>query len=470
MQTSTSRKIAQYSLDWDDSVSQLFSYLSAQPWAVLLDSADAAHPDARFDIISAWPRVTLCTEGRHTEICQWHDAIPAHSQVSDNDPFQLLSAQLTACFPEKKASDLPFAGGAIGCFGYDLGRHIEALPQIAADDVPFPQMAVGLYDWALIHDKQQQCWQLVHYAGEQALAKTLLQLQQLLQRPAAKTPAPFRLCGEWQLQLGKSEYLARFERIQHYLHSGDCYQINLTQRFSAAYQGDEWQAYCALRRANGAPFSAFMRLPQGCALSISPERFIAVDANGHIETKPIKGTAPRHANAQQDQQLATELQQSEKNRAENLMIVDLLRNDIGKIASPGSVAVPSLFALESFPAVHHLVSTVTGQLPEGVSPLTLLRSAFPGGSITGAPKIRAMEIIEELEPSRRSLYCGAIAYLSQHGVMDSNIAIRTLIAANGQLHCWAGGGIVADSEGESEYQESYDKVSRILPVLSQFRE
>ncbi|MCL1073117.1 aminodeoxychorismate synthase component I [Shewanella dokdonensis] len=465
MHIANSSQIARYSLDWNYTVPQLFSHFSTLPWAVLLDSADAEHPDAKFDLISAWPLATLTTHGNTSEICQQQK----QKQWSAADPWQLLRQLLADYFPDSKPTILPFGGGAIGCFGYDLGRKLEQLPDIAADDIAFPQLAVGIYDWALLHDKQTQGWQLLHYAGEAALNATLARLQALLATPPAAT-TPFTLASYWQPQLSKSEYLEKFQRIQHYLHSGDCYQINLTQRFSTDYQGDEWQAYCALRQANTAPFSAFMRLPQGCALSISPERFMTVTAAGQIQTKPIKGTAPRSDNAAADRQLAVELQQSAKNRAENLMIVDLLRNDIGKIATPGSVTVPSLFALESFPAVHHLVSTVTGQLPDDVTPLTLLRSAFPGGSITGAPKIRAMEIIEELEPSRRNLYCGAIAYISQHGTMDSNIAIRTLVAAEGKLHCWAGGGIVADSDGDAEYQECHDKVSRILPLLQQFKE
>ncbi|MGE4261434.1 aminodeoxychorismate synthase component I [Shewanella sp.] len=465
MHISNCSQIALCALDWDYTVPQLFSHFAGLPWAVLLDSADAAHPDARFDLISAWPLATLTTHGDTSEICDRH----GQKQLSAVEPFQLLQQLLADCFPDIRPTTLPFSGGAIGCFGYDLGRKLEKLPALAADDIAFPQLAVGIYDWALLRDKQTGRWQLMHYAGEQALSAMLARLNSLLATPAAAV-GQFRLCNDWQAQLTKPQYLEKFQRIQQYLHSGDCYQINLTQRFTADYQGDEWQAYCALRQANAAPFSAFIRLPQGCALSISPERFISVSSDGQIQTKPIKGTAPRSDNVDEDLQLAAELQQSEKNRAENLMIVDLLRNDIGKVAAPGSVKVPSLFALESFPAVHHLVSTVTGQLPIDVHPLTLLRAAFPGGSITGAPKIRAMEIIEELEPSRRNLYCGAIAYISQHGTMDSNIAIRTLVAAEGKLHCWAGGGIVADSEGTAEYQESYDKVSRILPLLSQFKE
>lgn len=265
--------------------------------------------------------------------------------------------------------------------------------------------------------------------------------------------------------MSQAEYQQKFDQIQQYLLAGDCYQINLTQRFSAGYQGDEWQAYLKLRASNQAPFSAFIRLDDAAILSISPERFISLNGD-QIETKPIKGTLPRSQESEQDLLLAQQLQQSEKDRAENVMIVDLLRNDIGKVAQAGSVAVPKLFEIESFPAVHHLVSTITAKLAPQYQAADLLRAAFPGGSITGAPKIRAMQIIEELEPSRRSIYCGAIGYISQDGKMDTNITIRTLIAIDDTLYCWAGGGIVADSNCAAEYQETYDKVSKILPILA----
>ncbi|HAT04757.1 MAG TPA: aminodeoxychorismate synthase component I [Aeromonas salmonicida] len=290
-----------------------------------------------------------------------------------------------------------------------------------------------------------------------------LWLQWLAAQHEMPTP-PFALQSEWRSNMSRAEYGEKFARVQAYLSAGDCYQINLTQRFSAAYCGDEWPAYQVLSRANRAPFSAFVRLPQSAILSLSPERFLLLD-DRHIETKPIKGTRPRLADPQQDQASALELAGADKDRSENLMIVDLLRNDIGRVSRPGSVSVPSLFAVESFPAVHHLVSTIHGELDNRWQAVDLLRACFPGGSITGAPKIRAMEIIEELEPQRRNAYCGSIGYLSQHGRMDTSICIRTLIAADGQLHCWAGGGIIADSDVDSEYQETYDKVARILPLL-----
>ncbi|WP_031815505.1 aminodeoxychorismate synthase component I, partial [Vibrio parahaemolyticus] len=274
----------------------------------------------------------------------------------------------------------------------------------------------------------------------------------------------FALSGDWQSNMTKESYATRFDKVQEYLLSGDCYQINLAQRFNAPYQGSEWQAYLKLESANQAPFSAFIRMPESSILSISPERFLELK-DRVIETKPIKGTRPRSEDPRQDTANAHDLQTAEKDQAENLMIVDLLRNDIGRVASPGSVHVPKLFDIESFPAVHHLVSTIRANLDEQYSPADLLRACFPGGSITGAPKVRAMQIIEELEPHRRSAYCGSIGYISRHGRMDTSITIRTLVAENHKLYAWAGGGVVADSDCASEYQETLDKLSKILPAL-----
>ncbi|MGY3946321.1 aminodeoxychorismate synthase component I [Aeromonas allosaccharophila] len=425
---------------------------------MLLESAGPLGADNGVDIISADPLATLETRGlvttltRHGESSEHHEdplALLAHTQ-------QELLGELDLC-----ATRLPFIGGALGLFGYDLGRRFERLPVQAAADIAVPDMAVGIYDWALLRNVASGDWQLVHWGDEAGLAKRLAWLEQ---QQAAPLPA-FSLQGEWQSNMSRAEYGEKFARIQEYLAAGDCYQINLTQRFSAPYQGDEFQAYCLLAAANKAPFSAFIRLPDSALLSLSPERFLLLDGR-HIETKPIKGTRPRHPDPATDRQVALELAQADKDRSENLMIVDLLRNDIGRVSRPGSVSVPHLFSVESFPAVHHLVSTIHGELDARWQGVDLLRACFPGGSITGAPKIRAMEIIEELEPQRRNAYCGSIGYLSQHGRMDTSICIRTLIAEAGRLHCWAGGGIIADSDADSEYQETYDKVARILPPLS----
>ncbi|MFL9594552.1 aminodeoxychorismate synthase component I [Aeromonas veronii] len=425
---------------------------------MLLESAGPLGADNGFDIITADPLATLETRGEVTTL-----RVGVNISKHSEDPLALLAHTQQQLLGELElcATHLPFIGGALGLFGYDLGRRFERLPVQAAADIAVPDMAVGIYDWALLRNVATGDWQLVHWGDEAGLAKRLAWLEQQQTKPA---PA-FALQGSWQSNMSRAEYGEKFARIQEYLAAGDCYQINLTQRFSAPYQGDEWQAYCLLATANKAPFSAFIRLPESALLSLSPERFLLLDGR-HIETKPIKGTRPRHPDPATDRQVARELAQADKDRSENLMIVDLLRNDIGRVSRPGSVSVPHLFAVESFPAVHHLVSTIHGELDARWQGVDLLRACFPGGSITGAPKIRAMEIIEELEPQRRNAYCGSIGYLSQHGRMDTSICIRTLIAEAGRLHCWAGGGIIADSDADSEYQETYDKVARILPPLS----
>jgi para-aminobenzoate synthetase component 1 len=445
------------------------------PYAMLLDSAARDHVNSRYDILVCQPLATLEAFGRR---CVWQINGAAHQ--TEQNPFLQLKILQTELLPEVAADAcaLPFCGGALGYIGYDAGRTIEPMPDLAMNDIGLPDLAFGIYAWALVLDKQlKQLW-YVDCRGD-AENRWLAQQRWFNERHALKSlttvtasqlapdqPAgSFSLQSAWQANLTKTDYFAKFALIQQYLQSGDCYQINLAQRFSARYQGDEWQAYLALREANAAPFSAFLRLKQGVVLSISPERFLELKQRW-VETKPIKGTKPRFADPILDQQSAQALQLSPKDRAENVMIVDLLRNDLGKVCKTGSVKVPALFSIESFPAVHHLVSTIVGELADDYQAADLLRAAFPGGSITGAPKIRAMQIIEELEPCRRSVYCGAIGYISQHGHMDTNIAIRTLVCAEQQIYCWAGGGIVADSNAASEYQETFDKVARILPVLT----
>ncbi|WP_127959772.1 aminodeoxychorismate synthase component 1 [Serratia microhaemolytica] len=433
----------------------LFAPLAQQPWAMLLHSGFAEHTHNRFDILVADPRVTLTTTAGCTEIRQQQKC-----HLSTADAFLLLQQQLDAIgLQASPEPDLPFQGGALGLFGYDLARQVESLPNLAQADVTLPEMAIGIYDWALIADHQQQKLTLLSHGDLEQRWRWLTQ-----QQPQPSTP--FRLTSDWQANMTRAEYGEKFRQIQRYLRAGDCYQINLAQRFSCRYQGDEWQAFCQLSQANRAPFSAFLRLPEHSVLSFSPERFLHL-AEQRIQTRPIKGTLPRLADPQQDALQAEKLISSVKNRAENLMIVDLLRNDIGRVAEPGSVRVPELFVVEPFAAVHHLVSTVSALLPANRSACELLRACFPGGSITGAPKVRAMEIIEQLEPQRRSAYCGSIGYLSFCGTMDSSITIRTLFTDQHTLYCAAGGGIVADSEEQAEYQETFDKVGRILAQLQE---
>ena len=436
-----------------DAVEHHFVRLSHLLWAMLLHSGFADHSDNRFDIMVADPLVTLTTRGMQTVIEQ-----NAIRRVSEDDPLTLLQQQLTACgLQAQQQDDLPFQGGALGLFGYDLGRRFERLPSTAEQQLTTADMAVGLYDWALIADHHKKTLTLVVH-GAPAARLAWLEAQQA-------TPAlPFQLTSAWQANMTREQYGEKFRQVQQWLLSGDCYQVNLAQRFAARYHGDEWQAFIRLCRANRAPFSAFIRLPDSVILSLSPERFIKL-RHQQIETRPIKGTLPRLPDPAADRLQGEKLANSPKDRSENLMIVDLLRNDIGRVATPGSVKVPELFVVEPFPAVHHLVSTITAELKPALTACDLLRACFPGGSITGAPKVRAMEIIETLEPQRRNAWCGSIGYLSVCGRMDTSITIRTLIAENNQLYCAAGGGIVADSDEASEYQETFDKVNRILPCL-----
>ncbi|MCP2121624.1 UNVERIFIED_ORG: para-aminobenzoate synthetase component 1 [Pantoea agglomerans] len=419
-----------------------FARLSHLPFAMLLHSGHADHPYSRFDIVVADPVKTLTTDDL---------------SLTDDPLVQLQQAINALGLSATPNPDLPFQGGALGLFGYDLGRRFETLPDLAQDDIPLPDMAVGLYDWALIVDHQKKTVSLLSHRDVQA---RLVWLEAQQPAPAG----PFTLTSDWRSNMSAAEYAEKFAHVQAYLHSGDCYQVNLAQRFQAAYRGDEWQAFTRLNASNKAPFSAFVRLEQGAVLSLSPERFIHL-AEGMIQTRPIKGTLPRLADPEADRKQAEKLAASPKDRAENLMIVDLMRNDIGRVAVPGSVRVPELFVVEPFPAVHHLVSTVTAQLPASRTACDLLRAAFPGGSITGAPKVRAMEIIDELEPHRRNAWCGSIGYVSLCGTMDTSITIRTLTACDGNLYCSAGGGIVADSQVDAEYQETFDKVNRILQQL-----
>ena len=466
----------QIMLEDDSTPATLFSHFADQPWAMWLDSCQSRHLDSRFDIIVWQPIATIVTVGDSSTVSiSPIDTQPTQSFTSTDDPLTLLEKLHKKLLntETKSHSNLPFLGGALGYLSYDLGRRFEKVPTITNHDINLPDMAMGIYNQAIIFDNRSQSFYLV---CDDTIRESLEIELLTLTSTSLVNKDKFQLTSSWHTNMSKASYLEKFAQVQEYLLSGDCYQINLAQRFSANYQGDEFEAYLALRKANKAPFSAFIRLENSAILSVSPERFLQISA-GKVQSKPIKGTMPRSTDAYEDAENALILKRSTKDNAENLMIVDLLRNDISRSCQPGSVKVPKLFEIESFPAVHHLVSTVEGKLAKNKYATDLLRGAFPGGSITGAPKIRAMEIIEALEPNRRSVYCGSIGYLSACGTMDTSITIRTIICqkhttqktdglANQVLHCWAGGGLVADSVASSEYQETLDKVNCILPVLS----
>lgn len=426
-----------------------FARLRQAPGAILLDSARPGAERGRFDLLSAWPLQHLQAQPREDG--------RAYLQRLREALAELGQAQL----PD--GVELPFAGGLIGYLSYDFGRRLEQLPSLASDDLGLPDAQLGLYAWALISDHALGTTQLVFHPSLACSERQ--RLVQLFEAPEAVEGSDFRLLSPMRGDLLPAQYRSAFDRVQQYIQAGDCYQINLTQRFRAPCQGDPWRAYQALRKACPTPFSGYQQLADGSALlSFSPERFIQV-SQGQVETRPIKGTRPRASDPLEDARNAAELQASPKDRSENLMIVDLLRNDLGRTCEIGSVKVPELFSLESYPNVHHLVSSITGRLAAGKDALDLIGDSFPGGSITGAPKIRAMQIIDELEPTRRALYCGSLLYMDVRGEMDSSIAIRSLLVKDGQVSCWGGGAVVADSEWEAEYEESIAKVRVLMETL-----
>ncbi len=468
--------LLKYNLTYHHDSAQLFARIANKPRAVFLDSGqmlDAAsgHPGSqygRYDILVADPFITLISNESKTQVCE-----RGQTTVSTDDPFELLKQALQPYVAAQ--SDLPFTGGAVGYFGYDLARRLEKLASIASNSDAIPAMQVGIYDWAVVVDHRNKTSCLVSNGFDVETRENWDALCALFDKPFndfKPSAELFAVTSPVQANMDKPAYARAFAAIKNYIHEGDCYQVNLAQRFSVKANGNGWSAYQKLREVSPAPFMAYMNFGRIQVLSGSPERFLQV-VDKHVETRPIKGTRPRSDDAALDAQYAAELQSSLKDKAENLMIVDLLRNDIGKNCETGSVKADKLFQLQSFANVHHLVSIVTGKLQAAKTAIDLLRGCFPGGSITGAPKLRAMEIIEELEPHRRGVYCGAIGYVGFDGNMDTNIAIRTAVYMQddngaGELSFYAGGGIVADSELEKEYTETLDKASSMLKVMQFF--
>ncbi|MCP1674077.1 para-aminobenzoate synthetase component 1 [Natronocella acetinitrilica] len=415
---------------------------------VWLDSAGAG---GRYDIISAAPgELLISRRGR----CLWRrrDGV---WQASRRDPFSVLAERLAS--RRVDAGPWPFPGGAMGYFGYELGYPVVHLPQPSPASADLPDMAVGLYDWAVLRDRDAGTTWLLTLPGA---SMTSRQLSRLLQRAA---PLGNYRMSTIQVDTHAAAYREQFQRVMRYIQDGDCYQVNLSRRYRADFHGDPLTAYMALRRQSPAPYGAYLEQAGRAVLSISPERFLRL-RDGLVETRPIKGTRPRVQDPAADAAQLQALLESPKDRAENLMIVDLLRNDLGRVCETGSIRVPELFRVESHPTVHHLVSTVTGRLPSTTSPALLLRACFPGGSITGAPKRRAMEIIAELERGRRGVYCGAVGYLGYDGAMDTSIAIRTALVADGEISYRAGGGLVSDSTADAEFEETEHKARAFLSL------
>jgi len=386
-------------------------------------------------------------------------------------------------FQTPLASPFPFSGGAVGFFSYDLKNEIEDLPLSSKQDLEIPLWTLAWYDGILVYEHETERYWLtacgMQEDGEcnaglaqarldniEGIIRNFLDLDLAGNSPITSGdhfPAlPFEEIGKG---VPRNQYLKDLQKVIDYIYAGDIYQANLSQRFSIKYQGDPWELYSRLRQENPAPFSAFLPYDDFQILSTSPERFIRITSEGFIETRPIKGTRPRGKTREEDKMMAEELLASEKEKAELTMIVDLERNDLGRICTYGTVKTKELISLEKYPAVWHLVATIEGKLKRGLMASQILKAVFPGGSITGAPKIRAMEIIDELEPYNREIYTGSIGYIGFDGAWDLNIVIRTILLKQGFAYVHAGGGIVADSVPENEYKETIYKAGKLLEVL-----
>jgi para-aminobenzoate synthetase component 1 len=467
------------------------------PYRLFLDSAARGTRLGRFSFLTADPSAIVRSKGAQVYSI---DAASGSRRPASGDALAEVGALLAPHHVDPVAGLPPFQGGAAGYVAYDWGRVLERLPACRFDDLALPDVVIGIYDWVLAWDHDEsRAWLIStglpetspHARSVRAAARAADVKARLADanpgvhsasadvsrssHPVSSSAPSYAVDGGWwdpRLRVRSSfthaGYLEAVARVRDYILAGDIFQANLSQRFEAPLHEEPWELYLRMRQRNAAPFAAFFDCPEAAILSASPERFLRADVGGRVETRPIKGTRPRGIGPEHDGALGQALTESAKDRAENLMIVDLMRNDLSRVCSPGTVRVPELFALERYATVHHLVSTVVGQLAPGSDALDLLRASFPGGSITGAPKVRAMEIIAELEPSQRSVYCGAIGYWSVTGALDTNIAIRTVIAPRGRRRVYfnAGGGIVADSSPEQEYRETLDKARGMIDSLA----
>jgi len=440
-----------------------FAAFAALPHAFFLDSGLAGSPLSRFSFLGAQPRLLLTAKGRAVRLRE-----NGREQRLDANPFHLLRSLLRRLRRPHVPAPVPFAGGFVGYLGYDLCHFVERLPRTATDDLALPDMHLGLYDHVAAYDHAEGRWYAVTAGDDDGQAQRLDALLAAAERasPTATTDAARPASGgPITANFTRDAYLAAIRRAKDYIAAGDIFQVNLSQRFETALAIPPAELYVRLRQANPAPFAAYLALDDGAAvLSSSPERFLRV-VGRHVETRPIKGTRPRGATPEDDRRLAAELLASAKDAAELTMIVDLERNDLGRVCDYGSVRVAEHKAIETYASVFHLVSTVVGTLHRDRDLVDLLKATFPGGSITGAPKIRSMQIIDELEPTQRSVYTGSIGYIGLDGTADLNIAIRTILVRGGRAYFQVGGGIVADSDPATEYQETLDKGRRLFAAL-----
>ncbi|MBI4180997.1 MAG: aminodeoxychorismate synthase component I [Chloroflexi bacterium] len=451
-----------------------FELFKNEPFSFFLDSGMDAHKLGRYSFMGSEPFLVLNTHGSQCVLTQGTEK----SHLSGN-PFEILNQLLATYHLDCSASPVPFLGGAVGYFSYDLCHFIERLPSTAIDDLKLPECYFGFYDRVLAFDNLEGKVYLIS-TGFPELEETerikranqrLSELKDKLAnvstsfREAPLTPLSFPATLPLKGGFTHQEYAAAVERARQYIIAGDIFEVNLSQRFEAELSITPYELYRRLRQINPAPFAAYLNFDEVSVVSASPERFLSLRGDW-VETRPIKGTRPRGKTPEEDATLANELLSSVKDRAENIMIVDLERNDLGRVCRFGTVKVTELAILEVFPTVFHLTSTVVGRLREGKNGIDLLKATFPGGSITGAPKVRTMELIDELEPTKRSLYTGSIGYLGFTGDLDLNIAIRTFLVKEGKAYFQAGGAVVYDSDPEAEYQETLDKARALIDALN----
>ena len=441
------------------------------PDLLLLDSPLHRSDLGRYSILTADP------------LQRWRLAQPAFGL----DPFAEYRDVLTPWRSERLPDGLPFAGGLAGLLGYELGQCFERLPTSQWDEFALPVAAVGWYDWALVWDHATgaawiaaQGWPAIdgqerRDRAERRLGQVLatlaapvpeLPLRETISLPAQQLAPQFSAVGLTELSsnFSRSAYLKAVRSVIDRIDAGDIFQANLTQRLLHPWQGQPVDLYAALRRCNPATFSGLFLSDDWAIISASPERFLKVQ-DGQVTTRPIKGTRRRRRLPEADLFTRDELRESDKDQAENVMIVDLLRNDLSRVCRAGSISVPQLCQVETYETVQHLVSEVRGELRSDQTIWDLLKATWPGGSITGAPKVRAMEIITELEPTARGAYTGSLFCLTPDGRFDSNLLIRTFVLRRGWLQCSVGGGIVAQSDPADEYEETQHKAVGMLRAL-----
>ncbi len=479
METSTKRHPLIEEISTSLTAPQVFELFNDRPFAFFLDSGMDAEKLGRYSFIGSDPFFVLKSRGREIALLYGDK-----QEIVIGNPFDVLGEFLEIYALDPCPSPIPLTGGAVGYFSYDLCHFIERLPSTAIDDLQLPECYLASYDALLAFDNLEGRAYIastgfpeldeakrMRRAGErlEELRDMLAKSPPLQVAPSSKkaeTPcSEMAISSKICVNFTPEEYVKAVAAAREYICSGDIFQVNLSQRFEADLPITPYELYRRLRLINPAPFASYLNFDGVAVASASPERFLRLQGD-IVETRPIKGTRPRGRSPEEDEALARELLQSIKDRAENVMIVDLERNDLGRVCRYGTVRVRELWALEKYATVFHLTSTVEGKLRGDKNRIDLLKATFPGGSISGAPKVRAMEIIDELEPTRRSVYTGSIGYLSFSGEMDLNIVIRTFIIKDGKAYFQVGGGIVYDSDPEAEYLETLDKARALIEALN----